>query len=251
MKKTININLGEYPFIINDDVYLKLKSYMTTIEKHFAKSEGVEDIMTDIEVRMAELLTESLGDRKIVTDKDLNSAIEIMGTPEQFGADSDAEFNSENTYSDIKTGKRLFRDVDDKIIGGVCSGLAAYWGFKDPLMFRLITAFLFLFTGVPIIIYIILWIVTPAAENSADKLLMRGEEANVENIGRMIEDEIDDVKDSLNKMKDDYFSKKKDESKNKKHKGISRIISFVINAFVRIFASIINVVLSIFGWKKI
>jgi len=163
MKKTISINLGEYPFIINDDVYLKLKSYMNTIEKHFAKSEGAEDILADIEVRMAELLTDSLGDRQIVTDKDLNSAIEIMGTPEQFGAESDEEFNSTKEHGEIKTGRRLFRDADDKIIGGVCSGLAAYWGFKDPLMFRLVAAFLFLFTGVPLIIYIILWIVTPAA----------------------------------------------------------------------------------------
>jgi len=213
MKKTLNINLGGYPFTIDEDVYQDLHKYLNTIKRHFSKSEGVEEIMTDIEARMAELFTDSQGERHIIENKDLDKVVSIMGTPEQFGAhvsheEHEEEYESYRSYGEIKTGKKFYRDPDHKVIAGVCSGIAAYWGIEDPIWVRLIFGLL-LFSGIGAFPYIILWIVIPKAKTAGDRLAMRGENANVENIGRIIEDEIDEMSDRIHEIKNDYFQKKK------------------------------------------
>ena len=81
MNKVININLGGYPFTIDEDAYQHLSKYLDTIHSHFNQSEGYEEITGDIETRLAELFQESLENRPIVTLKDVNAAIAIMGTP--------------------------------------------------------------------------------------------------------------------------------------------------------------------------
>ncbi len=256
MKKTNNINLGGYPFIIDEDVYLSLNNYLNTIEHHFKNSEGVCDIMTDIEARMAELFNEALGDRKIITNEDLGDVIAVMGTPEQFGANAYSQ--EENTESrgtnqsrnNIKTGRRFFRDADDKVIGGVCSGIAAYWGIEDPIWIRLIAGFLLL-SGIGFFPYIILWIIIPSAKTSSDRLAMRGEAANVENIGRIIEDEFQDMTETISQFTDDFMSKKKDNSKRKNlitHFG--DWLNYIGQTIIQLVTSIANIILSIFGLNK-
>ena len=253
MNKIHNINLGGYPFSIDEDVYQNLNSYLNTIENHFGNSEGVCDIMTDIEARMAELFTESLGERKIVNQDDLKNVINIMGTPEQFGAESGNHHSSENRRSNnqaIQTGKRFFRDPDNKVIGGVCSGIAAYWGIEDPIWVRLVFGFLLL-SGIGPIPYIVLWIVVPSAKTTGDRLAMRGENANVENIGRMIEDEFSEMSDSISKITDDYFTKKKSNPRSRNIlKRTSDWIGFAFNAGFRVLQTCFNIILSIFGLKK-
>jgi phage shock protein PspC (stress-responsive transcriptional regulator) len=257
MKKTNNINLGGYPFIIDEDVYLRLNDYLNTIEKHFKNSEGVCDIMTDIEARMAELFNETLGDRKIITNTDLDDVVAVMGTPEQFGAHAYADqgysetTRTTHTAHSVKTGRRFFRDSDDKIIGGVCSGIAAYWGIEDPIWIRLIAGFLLL-SGIGFFPYIILWIIIPSAKTSSDRLAMRGEAANVENIGRMIEDELNEMTDSISQFTDDFMSKKKDNTQRKSM--INRFgdwCHFVAQTIIQVLTSLMNIILSIFGVNKL
>ena len=139
MNKILHINLGGYPFTIDEDAYQHLSNYLATIHRHFRSSEGYEEITSDIEGRMAELFQEQLNARSIVTIKDVEAAISIMGTPEEFGADpiDEAPSASSQSSSKFKTGKRLFRNPEDQAVAGVCSGIAAYFGIEDPIWIRL------------------------------------------------------------------------------------------------------------------
>ena len=129
MNKVLNINLGGYPFTIDEDAYEHLKVYLETIHRHFEDSEGYDEITTDIEARVAELFQENLGDRPIVALQNVKDAILIMGTPEDFGAEGIEEDGDVKTQkkAKYKTGKRLFRNPEVELIGGVCSGVTAYF----------------------------------------------------------------------------------------------------------------------------
>lgn len=218
MNKIFNINLGGYPFTIDDDAYKKLDSYLTTIKHHFSTSEGCEDIISDIEVRIAELFNEHLKGQPIVGMREVDKVISIMGTPEEFGATSEEtkkeKTKTKTSHSDSRTHgqraktRRLFRDPDEKVIGGVCSGIAAYFGIADPVWVRL----LFVVLAVPsfgLFLYPILWIAIPMARTSADKLSMKGEKVDVSNIARKVEEEMNNLADTINEMTRDFKSKKK------------------------------------------
>ena len=204
MNKTFNINLGGYPFVIDDDAYQLLTSYLQTIHKHFSTSESYKEITNDIETRLAELLQERLATRTIVMKDDINGVINVMGRPEEFGAEPMADIpnNSGNSSSDTsekreyRTGKRLFRDSENKVLGGVCSGIAAFFGVGDPLWVRLLFALLF-WTGFPIIVYFIFWVVIPKAQSAADRLAMRGEPINVSNIAKTVEEEVSNISEAF------------------------------------------------------
>ncbi len=210
MNKIFNINLGGYPFTIDEDAYSHLSSYLDTIHRHFRSSEGYDEITTDIESRMAELFQERLDTRPIVTMKDVEAAIVTMGTPEEFGVD-EMDTASSKTFTErsgLKTGKRLFRDPEDKVVGGVCSGIAAYFGIQDPLWVRL--GFVLLTTGgLGLPLYIILWAIVPNASTAGDRLSMRGEPINVSNIGKIIEEEIHSFGDKIDEWGNDMNGKKK------------------------------------------
>ena len=208
MKKVININLGGLPYIIDEDAYLHLNNYLDAIRNHFSYSEGCDEIMYDIELRMSELFQEQLKARQIITMSELEAAIEVMGTPEEFGAESGnvyeeshtgQTYNQKSDYKYIKTGKRLFRNPDEKMIGGVCSGLAAYLGISDPLWVRIVFI-IGIFFGVSIFAYFILMLIVPMAKTAADKLAMRGEPINIENIAKTVENEINEISQTISNL---------------------------------------------------
>lgn len=215
MNKVLNINLGGIPFTIDEDAYDHLHAYLTTIHNHFRSSEGYEEITADIEARMAELFQEKLGNRPIVTLVDVKNVIAIMGTPEDFGAEplgEEAPKSDSQKQWKIKTGKRLFRNPDDKVAGGVCSGIAAFLGIQDPIWVRLTFVLLTVSGGFGIPLYLILWAILPEAKTASDRLAMRGEPANVSNIGRIIEEEFSHVSKKMSELGEELkaeFSKKK------------------------------------------
>ncbi|MEM1124990.1 MAG: PspC domain-containing protein, partial [Bacteroidota bacterium] len=216
MNKVFNINLGGYPFTIDDNAYQHLSSYLKTIHNHFKHSEGYEEITSDIETRIAELFQESLGNHSIVTLKMVKETIVIMGTPEEFGANpiddrfEDDSFrtstkeqrsSSEKKY---KTGKRLFRDPEDQVIGGVCSGIAAYFGIADPLWVRLGFVLFTISGGVGFPAYIILWAILKEAKTSSDRLAMRGDDINISNMAKIIEKEVTNFGDKITEMTENW-----------------------------------------------
>ncbi|MEM1323551.1 MAG: PspC domain-containing protein [Bacteroidota bacterium] len=225
MNKVFNINLGGYPFTIDQNAYEFLSNYLDTIHHHFETSEGYEEITADIEARMAELFHEELEGRQIVTLKDVKTAISIMGTPEDFGAEpmQETKGNAESKWTfstGIKTGKRLFRNGDDEVVGGVCSGIAAYFGITDPLWVRILFVLITISGGVGILPYIILWAIVPKAETAADRLAMRGEPINVSNIAKTIEDELDHLSETLS----DFGTGKSKSRTSKKKELVERIV---------------------------
>ncbi|RMG81657.1 MAG: PspC domain-containing protein [Bacteroidetes bacterium] len=220
MNKVFNINLGGYPFTIDEDAYEHLSNYLNTIHRHFEQSEGYEEITSDIETRMAELFQEILAGRTIVTLSDTKKAIGIMGTPEDFGAESVEEDTPKTFYSEktqFKPGKKLFRNPDNEIVGGVCSGIAAYLGIEDPLWVRIAFILMTISGGIGIPLYLVLWAIVPRAETASDRLAMRGEPINVSNIGKIIEEEMEHFSAKMSafgdELKEEFGSKKKDFSK--------------------------------------
>ena len=204
MKRTVNINLGGQVFQIDEDAYAALEQYIQALKDKYLSTEGGSEIISDIEMRLAEMFYELLADRKVVNMADVEHVISIMGRPEDLGsAEDDDEYdNGPTTHkkSNNKStgGKRLFRNPDDKLASGVLSGLSAYLGIADPIWLRLLfVLFLFMSFGTAFIIYIVLSFIIPEAKTASEKLQMRGEEINVDNIERTIRNGLNDLADSL------------------------------------------------------
>ncbi len=182
MKKTLTINLNGIVFNIDDDAYETLSAYLNELEKHFADDER-EEIIKDIEDRIAELFTERMHGRNVVDASDVASVIETMGQPNQFD-DEAAEPHADAAASKSSQRKfrKFYRDGDDRLIGGVAAGLAAYIGW-DTTLVRILLLLLLLFSaGWTLLFYILLWIIVPEAKTTAQRLEMQGIEPNLENI---------------------------------------------------------------------
>ena len=203
MNKTITSNIAGYVFHIDENAFDKLDAYLNTIRSYFKDSQGRDEIIADIESRLAEMLHEKIGDMKqVVTLDDVNQVIIIMGQPEAF-IDDDAEnasWTEQKTERKSTGAKRLFRDPDNKVVGGVCSGVSSYLGIEDPIWFRLALIISIFFFGTGFMLYIILWIIIPEAKTTADKLQMRGESVTVSNIERRVNEELDAVKNKWNDL---------------------------------------------------
>ena len=174
MNKTININLGGFFFHIDEVAYQKLRRYLESISKSLSDDpQGKNEIIADIEARISELLSEKITDaRQVVNEGDIDDIIVIMGQPEDY-AEAEQEYNDASySYSrNSASGKKLFRDGDDKFLGGVASGIAHYFDI-DTIWIRLGLLALFFGAGFGILVYIILWILLPEAKTTAEKLQM-------------------------------------------------------------------------------
>lgn len=148
MNTTKNISMGGYAFIIEEDAYLRLKKYTEDVKMNLAGSPGADEIMADIEVRIAEILRENKGGREVVTAEDVNTVISRMGEPEVYMQDDNREQQKQKPQDEDSgtVNKRLYRDPENKILGGVCGGLAAYLGV-DPVWIRLAFVITTLFTA--------------------------------------------------------------------------------------------------------
>ncbi|MDY6799984.1 MAG: PspC domain-containing protein [Bacteroidota bacterium] len=196
MKKTVKINIGAVIFHLDEDAYQMLQQYLTAINTHFTSSDEGKEIIADIENRIAEILQSKTSEQKqVITQRDIEEIIEIMGRPEDIADDS-----GEKKEEHYKATKRLYRDPDNRILGGVCSGIATYLNI-DPLIIRLLFLILIFAYGVIGIIYIVLWALLPAANSTAQKLEMRGESFKISDIEKNVRNEYEHVKDNLKNFK--------------------------------------------------
>ena len=235
MKKTFNINLGGIVFHIDEDAYDLLDKYLSNLRIHFSKEEGAEEIVHDMELRISELFSERLNEKnQVITLKDVEEIIAQMGKPEEFSDDTTQDTNE--YIKEEKGPKRLFRDPDNKVIGGVCSGIAAYLGW-DVTAVRIIfiaLALPFILNGSLIlngvvIAYIIAWIIIPEANTATEKLSMKGMKVNVENIGKTVTDGFEKVNDYV----------KSDKPRSILHKigeAIVSVVGFLVKAVLVIAA---------------
>ena len=250
MKKTITMNLSGIIFNIEEDAYEILGKYLTAIKSYFKNSDGSDEIMSDIEARIAEMFSEKVNKGKqAILMSDVDEVIVQMGKPEDFAGDEAHKEEQKKEFSSAssanpRTRRRVFRDKDNDILGGVCSGIANYFGF-DPLWLRLIWAVSFFAFGTGAILYFILWIIIPEAKTAGEKLEMHGEPVNAENIGRKVEEE---MKGFGKKMENagEKINAKVSNSKDLGNK-IANFFSTVFGAFFKVFGKLLGVFVVIIG----
>ncbi len=199
MNKTVNINLGGILFHIDEDAYQKLNRYFEAIKRSLTNSSGQDEIIKDIEIRVSELLTEKQKTEKhVVSMKDVDEVITVMGQPEDYRIDDEGTSNTTSTSfaTTSRKSKKLYRDRDGAIVGGVLSGLGYYFGI-DKTWLRILLVALVWAAGTGVLLYIILWIAMPEAITTSEKLEMKGEPVNLENIEKKVREEIDYVSGKL------------------------------------------------------
>ena len=242
MNQTVTVNISGIVFHIEVDAYEELKNYLNKIRSYFNNSEECEEIMTDIEARIAELFNQKISStNQVIREKDVEEVIAIMGKPEQYITDDEEETEAPKTGNTGYTNKRIFRNPDDRIVGGVASGLAAYFGM-DALWIRLFFVIAF-FIGFGFLLYIILWIVMPEAKTASDKLQMRGEPINIQNIGKTFQDEANRINEQLKNADTGKFARKAESA-------FESFFSFflqLLKGFFRVMGKIIGVVFLIVG----
>lgn len=197
MNKTVNINLANRLFHIDEGAYLRMQRYLESVKRSFANTPGSDEIMADIEARIAELFYEQLeNERQVITQKEVDEVIVIMGQPEDYIVDEDIfedEPRTDKRPTEPKRPKKLYRDTDQKYVAGVSSGLAHYFNI-DPLWVRLLWIILTIASGGSfILVYGLLWLLIPEAVTTSQKLDMRGEDINISNIERKVKEGFDDV----------------------------------------------------------
>ena len=229
MNKTININLAGIIFHLDEVAYEKFKTYLSNVKTALGKEESGEEIIADIEARIAEIfhLRMKENGRQVVGLPDVEFIIETLGQPEAFVD----EIEGEGPQKSAKETRRFFRNQDEKVMGGVCSGIGAYFDI-DPVWIRVLFLILLFFTGIGFITYVILWAAIPEAKTTTQKLQMRGEAVNLNNIEKL-----------FTKV-EDYTSSEKIKS------GVNSFVSFVVNGIGSVFSFVfkfIGVLLAIFG----
>lgn len=204
MNKTIIININGTVFHIEEQAYELLKEYMTDVKRHFFNSADSLEITTDIENRLAEMLTEILAreGRQAVIDQDVAWVIEQMGSVKDFET---AEAEEEpgfipNEFATPGGNRRLFRDPEDHLVGGVCAGIANYFDIQ-AVWIRLFFTIAFVFFGTGLFLYIILWAIVPKAISRADKMAMKGEPLDLQGFKRNFEAELSSVSDRISGLK--------------------------------------------------
>jgi phage shock protein PspC (stress-responsive transcriptional regulator) len=207
MKKTLTINLANTVYNIDEDAYQILLKYFENLKVHFKTEKDSEEIMNDIEARFSELFNERLRyGMQVITQKEVQEIISIMGNPSDFGTDNSDESKTEEAEKENQQDsepeaepifpqrqKRLYRDTENGFIGGVAAGFSQYLNIDIVWIRLLFVAFILLSGSTFILIYLLLWIIIPEARTSAQKLEMRGEEPTIENIKKFVKENVEKI----------------------------------------------------------
>jgi phage shock protein PspC (stress-responsive transcriptional regulator) len=231
---------------MDEDAYNKMRRYLETVKRSFANTPGSDEILADIEARNAELFYEKLeNERQVITQKEVDEVIAIMGQPEDYMVDEDIfedEPRSKTSTQQTRV-KKLYRDTEHKYVAGVSSGLAHYLGI-DPLWVRILWVFLTIGSGGGfILLYGLLWILIPEASTTAQKLDMRGEAVNISNIERKVKEGFEDVADRVKSV--DYD--KVGDTVKKGGKTFFDTLGDIIMFLFKIFGKFIGILLIIIG----
>jgi len=235
MNKTVNINIGGLFFHIDEDAYQKLSKYFDSIKRSLSNSSGRDEIMKDIEMRVAELLSDKQkSDKHVINNKDVEEVIAVMGQPEDYRIDTDdTDYSAQENFYYPRT-KKLYRDKDRGTIAGVCTGLSHYFGV-EAVWIKIIFILLIWAGGTGILAYLILWIVTPKAITTSEKLEMTGEPVTISNIEKKVKEEFDNVS---NKFKNADYTQVKTGAE-RVASGIGDVLIKIFGAFAKVLGAII------------
>jgi phage shock protein PspC (stress-responsive transcriptional regulator) len=243
MKKAIKINISGLIFHIDEDAYEKLNAYIKSVELYFLDKAGGKEIIDDIEARIAELFqTRTDNQKQVITIGHVNEVVEIMGDPSIFVevAEEDEEAPVISSGSEKRRSapgpKRLYRDPDNAVLGGVCGGLGAYFGI-DPVWIRILFVILLIAGyGVWGLVYIVLWIAVPKAVTISQRLEMRGARVTVSNIEKTVKEEYEGVKTNFKNLE-----------KTEGYKQATSAVEEIFQVLGRILAAILKVALVLIG----
>tara|TARA_R100000935_G_scaffold1439_1_gene4554 strand:- start:115389 stop:117143 length:1755 start_codon:yes stop_codon:yes gene_type:complete len=246
MKKTVNINLAGTFFHIDEDAFGKLSRYLDAIKKSLSDPQGKDEIIRDIEARISELFSEKIeSSSQVISLKELDEVIAVMGQPEDYRVDEEMFEDAPPTYSSSRrdrtnaSHKQLFRDVDNKFISGVSSGLAHYLKI-DAIWVRLLWILLtILSSGTFIIIYILFWILVPAALTTSEKLKMSGEAVTISNIEKKFKEGYDTVADKVKNADYDKYGREIKKGASGFFSTIGDILLTILKIFVKFFGIIL------------
>ncbi|MEN9907906.1 MAG: hypothetical protein RLZZ540_1047 [Bacteroidota bacterium] len=245
MNKTVNINLGGMFFHIDEDAYQKLTRYFDAIKRSLKNSSGQDEVIKDIEMRIAELLNEKQKSEKhVVGLKDVDEVIAIMGQPEDYIIEDEPKnFENQYQFNPSTKSKKLYRDSEKGMIGGVAAGLSHYFGIDIVWIRVILVLFVFFGFGTGIFAYIILWIVTPEAQTTSEKLEMTGEAVNISNIEKKVREEFENVSEKIKNVDYDKYGNQIKKSANKAGNSLG---NFIISVF-KIIAKFLGILLIIAG----
>ncbi len=234
MNKTISITLDGQLFHVEEPAYESLDRYLQAVRGHFSSYPDRDEIVSDIESRMAEQFSAKVaGMNRVINQADIEEIIKIMGTVEDFKAFDDQSSDSAPQPDEPVMGpkRKLYRDSDDKILGGVASGLAAYFGI-DATIVRLIFILTLFAGGTGVIAYLILWLIVPEALTPSEKMAMRGERITIADLERKFRDTV--------KRADDQV--KKNETMTRAGKAVSDIAGGLLSVLGKILMLLIKIV---------
>jgi phage shock protein PspC (stress-responsive transcriptional regulator) len=265
MNKTVTINISGIIFHIEEDAFEVLRNYLQSLRNRFSQEEGCDEIMADIEARIAELLKAKTGiSKEVIVMADVEGVIAVMGSPESFtdGEEPQQTHNAgqqnqqqqqnagQQNYSRGYSRRRLFRDPDDRIVGGVCSGLGHYFDI-NPIWIRLTFAVSFFVFGSGFLLYMLLLIIMPKAETTAEKLEMRGEPVDVNNISRSIKDDFENFKRRVEDLGEEasnwgrrqFGSARDNYNHERRHgRGIERVLNSIFEVAGRVFSFVLLII---------
>lgn len=226
MKKTVSATIKGINFVMEEDAYETLQNYLDRLKTNLNNQEGSEEIIEDIEIRIAELCSKELSEKKTVIElADIQRILETLGDPSLFVDDEE-----EGTHESRSTGasgqqkqsdKRLYRDVENAQIAGVCSGIANFLNI-DVLIVRIIWLLIFFFGGFGLLLYLILWVIIPKANSSIDRLRMKGKPITVETVREEVERAAEKISNSSKSFANNLRS---EDSYHKHFTTIGRFIS--------------------------
>ena len=246
MNKTVNINLAGTFFHIDENAFGKLQRYLAAIKKSLSDPQGSDEIIKDIEARIAELFTEKLEtSTQVVTLKEVDEVITVMGQPEDYMVDEeifeDAPRRSRRSRSHHK---QLFRDEDNKVVAGVSSGIGHYLGI-DAVWVRLFWVLFTIFSsGIFILIYILFWIIVPPAQSTSEKLKMTGEPINISNIEKKFKEGYENVSEKVKNVDYDKYGRKVKSGATGFFDTLGNVLLTILKIFVK-FIGIIVIIVSL------
>jgi len=231
MKKTVKVNIGGFSYNIDEDAYSKLNNYIEELKSRLGSGNEAIETLNDIEERISELFAMKMGQQNVVTIEMVNEVINQLGNPDEITGNS----NQDQKPRGGKQQKRLYRNPENSIIGGVCSGLSEYFSV-DPIVIRLVFVLLLFAKGFGLILYIVLWIATPRAITPRQKLEMKGEPITFSNIEKNIKEELHTVSNNVAKANPKNFFEK-----------VLSIIGQITLGFLKVLLVIIKVIAIIIG----
>ena len=250
MEKTLTININGWVFNINEDAYNLLTEYFMKLKKYFSKQEGGEEIVADIEARVAELFKEKIDEKETVINiKHVETIMNTLGQPYEMEEDIDAEEASHEERKWHKsTGKKLFRDPDHSHIAGIAGGLGKYINL-DPIFIRIAFLLLIFAGGTGLILYIVLWILIPEAASTSDRIRMEGKKVNVENIENKVREEASYLKDRLSDFSEEAMDvfHKTGPARRQSLKNVESIFKTTGKIIIRVLKFILGLVLFLTG----